>query len=146
MIQRIQTVYVALGALALAAMGLFDVPWSGAAARQSAWFFPSLAGLLAVTIAMATGTIFLYKDNEQRKIQRTLVVGVQILTLLLAGVLYGGLYQAGTLVFTGPTGILWSRSVVILLPIVAYILFRLARNAIEKDIKRVERMNQGRIR
>lgn len=146
MIQRIQTAYLVLGALALATMGVFDVLWSGVAARQSAWFFPSLAGLLAVTVILAIGAIFLYKDNEQRKIQRTLVVGVQILTLLLAGVLYGGLYQAGTLVFTGPTGILWGRSVVLLLPILAYVLFRLARNGIEKDIRRVERMNQGRIR
>ncbi len=146
MIQRIQTVYLILGALALGAMGLLDVPWSGAAASQSAWFVPSLVGLLAVTVVMAIGAIFLYKDNEQRKLQRTLVVGVQVLTLLLAGVLYGGLYRAGTLVFTGPTGLLWGRSAALLLPIIAYVFFRLARQGIERDIKRVERMNEGRIR
>ena len=146
MIQRIQTVYLVLGALALGTLGLFDVPWSGAAARQFAWFVPSLIGLLAVTSVLAIGAVFLYKDQAQRKTQRTVVVGVQILTLLLAGVLYVGFYRAGTLAFTGPAGVLWGRSIVLLLPIVGYLLFRLARHGIEKDIERVDRMNQGRIR
>jgi len=34
MIQRIQTVYLFLGALVLGAMGFFDAPWSGRAAAQ----------------------------------------------------------------------------------------------------------------
>lgn len=146
MIQRPQTLFLVLGALALGALGLFDVPWSGAAARQSAWFVPSLLGLVVVTAVLAIGAIFLYEDQARRKTQRTVVVGVQILTLLLAGVLYVGLYRAGTLAFTGPAGILWGRSTVLLLPIVAYVLFRLARRGIDKDIERVERMEQGRIR
>lgn len=146
MIQRIQTVYLVLGALALGALGFFEVPWSGAAARQSAWFVPSLIGLVVVTAVLAFGAIFLYKDQAQRKTQRTVVVGVQVLTVLLAGVLYVGLYRAGTLAFTGPTGILWGRSIVLLLPIVAYVLFRLARRGIETDIERVDRMEQGRLR
>lgn len=146
MIQRIQTVYLFLGALALAALGLFDVPWSGVAAQQSAWFVPSVLGLVVVTAVLAIGAIFLYENQSQRKTQRMLVAGTQILTLLLAGVLYAGFYRAGTLAFTGPAGILWGRSTVLLLPIVAYVLFRLARSRIETDIERVERMNQGRIR
>jgi cytochrome bd-type quinol oxidase subunit 2 len=146
MIQRPQTVFLLLGALALGAMGLFDVPWHGAASRQSAWFVPSLLGLGVVTAVLAIGAIFLYTDQARRKTQRTVVVGVQILTVLLAGVLYVGFYRAGTLAFTDSTGILWGRTIVLLLPIVAYVLFRLARNRIETDIERVEEMNQGRIR
>lgn len=146
MIQRPQTLFLFLGALALGALGFFDVPWSGAAARQFGWFVPSLLGLVVLTTLLAIGAIFLYKDQSQRKTQRTVVVGVQVLTVLLAGVLYVGLYRAGTLAFTGPAGILWARSLVLLLPIVAYVLFRLARTRIETDIERVERMNRGRIR
>lgn len=146
MIQRIQTVYLLLGALALGALGGFDVPWSGRTATEFAWYVPSLIGLLVVTAGTAIGAIFLYKNHERRKIQRTVVIGAQILTLLLAGVLYLGLYMTGTLTFTGPSGILWARSVALLLPILGYVFFLLARRNIEKDIERVEEMNQGRIR
>jgi len=146
MIQRIQTVYLLLGALVLAAMGMLDTPWGGVAASQFDWFLPSLIGLLVVTAGAALGAIFLYKGQEQRKLQRTVVIGVQIATLFFAGVLYGGLYLAGTLTFTGPSGLLWERTVALLLPIFAYGLFLLARRGIENDIERVERMNQGRIR
>ena len=146
MIQRIQTLYLLLGALALGALGLFDYPWSGVAASRFSWFVSTLIALLIATAGAAVGAIFLHKDQKQRKAQRKIVIGVQILTLLLAGTLYGGLYWIGTLTFAGPSGILWARSVVLLLPIVAYGLFLLARRAIESDIERVERMNQGRIR
>jgi len=146
MIQRIQTVYLLLGALALAAMGLFDVPWSGVAASQFGWFIPSLVGLLVLTMGTATGAIFLYEGQKQRKRQRVVVIGTQILTLFLAGALYGGLYLAGTLTFTDPTGILWARSATLLLPILGYVFFLLARRNIEGDIESVERNRQGRIR
>jgi hypothetical protein len=146
MIQRIQTLYLLLGILVLGTLGFFDIPWSGRAAAEFAWFVPSLLGLLVVTVGTAVVAIFLYKDHEQRKTQRTVVIGTQILTLLLAGVLYGGLYWTETLAFTGPMGLLWARSVVLLLPILGYVFFLLARRNIEKDIERVEEMNQGRIR
>jgi hypothetical protein len=141
MIQRIQTVYLFLGALALGGIVFFDVPWSDPATRQFAWFVPTLIGLMAVTIVTALGSIFLY---DRRKTQRTVVYGVQLLSLAFAGVLYGGLYGAGTLTFTDPTGVLWGRSVVLLLPIVAYILFRLARRGIQNDIELVESMDRIR--
>ena len=144
MIQRIQTIYLLLGALALGALGVFDAPWSGVAASRFSWFVPTLIALLIATAGAAIGAIFLHKDQEQRKAQRKIVIGVQILTLLLAGTLYGGSYWVGTLTFMSPDGT--GRSVVLSLPIIAYGLFFLARRAIESDIERVERMNQGRIR
>ena len=145
MIQRIQTVYLVLGALALASIGLFDVPWSGPAASQYAWFVPTLVGLLLITAGGAIGAIFLYEGQEQRKRQRTVVISVQVLTLLLAGVMYGGLYFTQALTFTAPTGeILWVRSLVLVLPILAYLFFLLARRGIESDIERVESMDRIR--
>ncbi len=142
MIQRIQTVYLLLGALALAGLGFFEAPWSGRAASQFSWFVPSLLGLVVVTAGTALGAIFLY---DRRPTQRTAVIGAQMLTVLLAGVLYGGLYLAGTLTFTTPTGgVLWGRTVALLLPVAAYALFLLARRGIEHDIELVESMDRIR--
>lgn len=141
MIQRIQTVYLLLGALVLASLGFFEVPWSGPAAQEFAWFVPSLIGLLVVTVGTALGAIFLY---ERRETQRTVVVGVQVLTFLLTAVFYGGLYMTETLALRDPSGILWGRSVMLLVPIVAYGLFWLARRGIQHDIELVESMDRIR--
>lgn len=141
MIQRIQTVYLLLGALLLSGMGLFDTPWSSPAAAQYGWFVPVLIGLLGVTVATAVGAIFLY---DRRKMQRQVVVWAQVLTLCVAGVLYGGLYMARALSFTGITGILWDKSIVLVLPILAYGFFLLARRGIESDIELVESMDRIR--
>lgn len=141
MIQRIQTVYLFLGGLALAAIGLFDMPWTSAAASSHAWFVPSLIGLLVMTVAAAFWSIFLYED---RKRQRSVVVGVQMGTILTAGLLYGGLYLTSELAFIGPQGVVWSRAIVLGLPIGAYALFFLARRGIDHDIELVKSMDRLR--
>jgi hypothetical protein len=141
MIQRIQTVYLALGALALAALGLFEMPWSSAAAATYAWYVPSLIGLMVLTGGAAIWAIFLYEDRDT---QRSVVVGVQVATVLLAGVLYGGLYLTSELTFGGPQGIDWGRTVALLLPVLAYLLFFLARRGIDHDIELVKSMDRIR--
>lgn len=141
MIQRIQTVYLVLGILAVAALGLFEQPWDSAAAAEYGWYVPTLLALMVATIGGAAAAIFLY---GKRPTQRRVVLGVQVLTLGLAGVLYGGLYGAGTLAFRGPDGVLWSKTVMLLLPLAAYGLFLLARRGIEHDIELVESMDRIR--
>ncbi len=141
MIQRIQTVYLFLGALALAALVVFDMPWASAAATTYGWFVPSLIGLIVVTAGAALGAIFLY---ETRKTQRSVVVGVQVATVVLAAVLYGGLYWTTELTFRGPAGIDWGRTAALVMPIVAYLLFYLARRGIDHDIELVESMDRLR--
>ncbi|MEF8795201.1 MAG: DUF4293 family protein [Salinivenus sp.] len=141
MIQRIQTLYLFFGALALAALGLFHMPWDSAAASAHSWFLPSLIGLILVTAGTAIGAIFLY---ENRQTQRTVVVGVQIGTVLLAGVLYGGLYLTSELTFSTGQGLDWGRITVLSLPILAYALFLLARRGITHDIELVESMDRLR--
>lgn len=141
MIQRIQTVYLFLGALSIAALGFFEMPWSSNAASTYAWYVPSLIGLMIATGAAALWAIFLY---ENRKTQRTVVVGVQLGTVLLAGVLYGGLYLTAELVFGGGQGVDWSRTTVLVLPILAYVFFFLARRGIDHDIQLVESMDRLR--
>jgi hypothetical protein len=141
MIQRIQTLYLVLGALALAALGLFDMPWNSAAASTHGWFVPSLIGLLVLTVGLALWAIFLY---ERRETQRTVVVGVQVATVIFAGVLYGGLFLTAELTFTGPEGIDWGRTFVLALPIIAYVFFYLARRGIVHDIELVKSMDRLR--
>lgn len=141
MIQRIQSLYLLLGAFALAAMGLFELPWSDPAAAEYDWFVPALILLLVLTVGTALTAIFLY---DRRETQRQVVIGVQVLTVCLAGVLYGGMYFVGTLRFVGVTGILWDKSIMLVLPIVAYGLFLLARRGIEHDIELVESMDRIR--
>lgn len=141
MIQRIQTVYLALGALVLASLGLFDAPWNSTAAATQAWFVPTLIGLIVVTAGTALGAIFLY---EQRKVQRKVVVGVQVLTVLLAAAYYGGLFLTSELTFGGAGGIHWGKATALLLPIVAYALFWLARRGIDHDIELVKSMDRLR--
>jgi len=141
MIQRIQTVYLVLGALALGTLGVFDVPWASTAASIHSWFVPSLIGLIVVTAGTAVWAIFLY---ETRETQRSVVVGVQVGTVLLAGVLYGGLYLTAELTFRGADGIDWGRAVVLTIPILAYLFFYLARRGIDHDIELVKSMDRLR--
>jgi len=141
MIQRIQTVYLFLGALALVALGLFEVPWASAAASTYAWFVPSLIGLIGLTAGSALWAIFLY---ETRKTQRSVVVGVQIGTVVLASVLYGGLYLTSELAFGGTQGVDWGRTTALAIPILAYLFFYLARRGIDHDIELVKSMDRLR--
>jgi hypothetical protein len=141
MIQRIQTVYLLLGTLALAALGFFDRPWNSQAAALHAWFVPSLIGLIVATGGTALWAIFLY---ERRKTQRSVVVGVQVGTVLLAGVLYGGLYLTAELAFRGGGGVDWGKAALLSMPIVAYVFFFLARRGIDHDIELVESMDRLR--
>jgi hypothetical protein len=64
--------------------------------------------------------------------------------VLLAGVLYGGLYLTSELTFSGPEGIRWGHTTALLLPIAAYVFFYLARRGIDHDIELVESMDRLR--
>jgi hypothetical protein len=141
MIQRIQTVYLFLGALALVSLGVFEYPWNSTAASTHGWYVPSLIGLGVLTAGAALWSIFLY-DNRER--QRSVVVGVQMGTVLLAAVLYGGLYLTSELGFMGSQGVVWNRAIVLALPILAYVFFLLARRGIKHDIELVKSMDRLR--
>jgi len=141
MIQRVQTVYLLLGALCLIGLGFLEMPWESTAAVTYGWFVPTLAGLIVATAGTSCGAIFLY---ERRPTQRNVVVGVQVLTVLLVAVLYGGLYLTSALTFRGPDGISWGKTAALLLPVAAYLFFLLARRAIEHDIELVKSMDRLR--
>lgn len=141
MIQRIQTVYLALGAIALLSTAFFQDPWSSAAAESFQWFLPSLIGLLSASTLTALGAIGLYMN---RKKQRKVVVGAQTLTVAYLIALYTGFYLSGELVLRTANGVKWGTTIVMLLPVAAYILFYLARRAIHSDIELVKSMDRLR--
>jgi len=140
MIQRIQTVYLVLGAVALGALLFFGVVWQGAATAQS-WFTPAVVLGDSLAVAVALGAIFLYKNRPR---QRQVIVAAQALTTVLLLVFCGGLYLADALYVRTAQGLDGGMLVALLLPIMAYVLFLLARRGVEKDIERVRSMDRLR--
>jgi len=141
MIQRIQSVYLLLGVVALGILFAFDSPWASTAAAERAWFEPTLIGLIVVTAGAGLGAIFLYTN---RKRQRTVVVGTQVLTFILALVMYGGLFLENELSVRAGGSFLIDKTAVLLLPALAYVFFWLARRGIDHDIQLVESMDRLR--
>ena len=140
MIQRIQTVYLVLGAVALGALLFFDLIWRGAATGQG-WFTPAVVVFDGLAVAVALGAVFLYKNRPR---QRQVILFAQILTVLLLLVFCGGLYLADALYIRTAQGLDVGTLTALLLPIVAYVLFLLARRGVEKDIKLIESMDRLR--
>lgn len=141
MIQRIQTVYLALGAVVLIAM-MFPQPlWGSEAAGVYGWFIPVILGVSGLTALTAIGAIFLYTNRET---QHTVVVGTQLMTVVLALTLYGSLFMTDELVVYDAAGLDWSMLWLLVSPLVAYVLFWLARRGIEHDIELVASMDRLR--
>ena len=141
MIQRIQTVYLVLGALALLALLLIDPIWSGAAAQSQAWFAPTVLILGGLAALVALIAIFLYKD---RKRQHKVIILAQGLTVLHLLALYLGLYLSNSLYVRTSSGIDVVMLIALVLPLAAYILFLLARRGVKKDIDLVKSMDRLR--
>ena len=131
MIQRIQTVYLALGAIALVALLFADAVWEGEAATTQGWFTAAVVGLGALAALMAVGAIFLFKDQPR---QRKVIVLAQLLTVVLLVALFGGLFLADALYVRTTQGIDVGMLITLLLPLAGYLLFLLARRAVTKDI------------
>lgn len=131
MIQRIQTVYLLVGAAALIGLLFVDALWASGVAERQAWFPPAVFVLGGLAVVVAVIAVFLYKQRER---QRTVVVAAQVLTVLLMGALYGGLYLADVLYVRTAEG--WEAGLLVglFLPILAYACFTLARRGITRDI------------
>ncbi|MEM6645325.1 MAG: DUF4293 family protein [Bacteroidota bacterium] len=138
MIQRPQSVYLFIGALLIGALGLFQVVWTSAASQMLAWFNPAVLGAGTLVIVIAISAIFLYRD---RKRQLKIVVALQGVLILFLLVLLAGLYMGGTLdQVAGNVPLI----IALVLPILAYAMFWLARKGIEKDIALVRSMDRLR--
>lgn len=141
MIQRIQTIYLALAALVLSGVLFLESLWGSEAAATYSWFLPVIVGLGAVTAVTAIGAIFLYTD---RATQRTVVVGAQLMTVLWSVTLYGGFFMTNELQAYDGTGLNTDRLVLLIGPLVTYVLLWLARRGIEHDIELVASMDRLR--
>ena len=140
MIQRLQTVFLLLAVVILALMFLAEGAWTGAAATAYDWFVPVTMGLFGLAAAGSVTSIFLYKD---RKRQRGLVVLLQYITVA------GLLIKVATNSMTGEFASITSDAafeywVGFGAPIMAYLMFLLARRGIEKDIALIKSMDRLR--
>lgn len=137
MIQRIQTIHLALALVTLLALFFFDAIWQAEGLESPYAFLPTAAAILALgTALVVVVSIFLYGN---RKKQRKAVVTAQVMTLLLLFVLVAVVYVLG-LGAAGSLAVLWPM----VLPIATYALLVLARRGIDKDIALVKSMDRLR--
>ena len=141
MIQRIQTVYLALGVLALVALLFMRAVWEGPAAETQGWFTAAVVGLGSLAAVVAGVALFLFKDRPR---QRKAIVLAQLVTVVLLVTLFGGLYLADALYVRTTQGVDRGMLITLLLPLVAYVLFLLARRAVTKDIALVRSVDRLR--
>ena len=141
MIQRIQTVYLLVGAGCVGSVYLFENLWTGPAAAESAWFVPVTTVLFGLSVVGALAVIFLFGDRQR---QRSLVLVLQYVTI--AGIIsfIGGQYIADALptqisAQSGPGGWLF-----LFPPILGYVLFSMARRRINRDIELIRSMDRLR--
>jgi hypothetical protein len=139
-IQRIQTLYLALAAVCFVLVLVGGPVFHGAASGMYGWYMPAVVLLCGLAALGSIGAIFLYTDRRR---QRSAVVGLQFLALLAMIVFYGGLFLAGELgIGTDEQAVL---DVVALLSLpFGYVFLFMARRGIDKDIALVRSMDRLR--
>ncbi len=135
MIQRLQSLYLLLGGAAFLGTLLFR---SALVLDTLPWIMPVAVVLNVLVSAAAIGLIFLYGDRNR---QRKLVDWLQYLALLAIVAVFGGLYMSGRVMEASEdAGVL----AMLVLPVLGYVLIRLAGNRIQKDIELVRSMDRLR--
>ncbi|MGB3541548.1 DUF4293 family protein [Rubrivirga sp.] len=138
MLQRLQTLYLTLGALLLALFVAVGETWAEAIGDSVPWLGTVGYVLAGVTALVALVAVALYKD---RATQRRVIAAAQWLDLALVAVVLVGLYIAfDSSAGTAPVGYYY----VAMMPIVAYVLLRMARQRVVADIERVRSMDRIR--
>ncbi len=140
MIQRIQSLFLLLGAVLMGAMPFIPQPEALLAAYP--WFSIFIGVGCVLTALVALWAIFLYKN---RKLQRRTIVWVQLLAVVMLAVLIVMLVTTGQIqgLYSAAGSDLMLVGLVVL-PVIAYLLFYLARRAVDKDIALVASMDRIR--
>ena len=138
MIQRIQTVYLAIGVACIGAAPFAGSLWSGVASDQP-WHVPVVTFALGLSFIAAFAAILLYR---KRDLQRTVVVVAQLMTLAALVALFVG--RRTTEALPGAQGATTADWLLFVLPVSAYVLFLLARRAIDKDIRLLKSVDRLR--
>lgn len=141
MLQRKQSVYLLLGSLSIVAMLFFDGIWETPAAETLVWYVPSLIITGIVVVLVALVAIFMYRNRSR---QQQVVVAVQVLTLIFMVLLFGGLFLTGVTTQIAEGAVEAVTLVGLVLPILAYVFFYLARKGIQSDIDLVRSMDRLR--
>ncbi len=141
MIQRIQTVYLLVGAGCVGSVYLFENLWTGPVAAESAWFVPVTTVLFGLSVVGALAAIFLFGDRQR---QRTVVLVLRYVTMVGIVSLFGGLYIAEALPFQISVQSGLGAWLSLFLPILGYVLFSMARRRIERDIELIRSMDRLR--
>ena len=138
MIQRIQTLYLVAGALLLVLFVTLGDLWAAAIAAELAWLGTLGYALAGVTAVVALVAVALFKNRE---LQRRVIYAAQWLDLALVLVVLVGFYLAfDSGDFQAPVG----YYLIAMQPIVAYLLLRMARQRVTKDIQMVRSMDRIR--
>lgn len=135
MIQRLQSLYLLLGGLAFIAVA----PFKSALVQEALpWVMPAALGLSGLVTVFAVVVIFLYSD---RKRQLKLVGLLQYMAILAILAIFAGLYFSGGIMEASTNmGVM----ALIALPILGYVLIRMAGMRINKDIQLVRSMDRLR--
>lgn len=132
MIQRIQTVYLSIGVLLVAASFLLGRIWAGPVAVEFSWFTPVTLALYSLAVVGGAISIFLYKHRE-RQIQAVFLVGIVTLLGLISlvtGLLLSETYSVASDSAVDPQ--LWMG---LAFPVFGMVFFFLARRGITKDVE-----------
>ncbi len=140
MIQRIQTVYFLLGSLAVAAP-LYFRTWIHHSDTGNPLVDTGIQVVAGLAALIGLVLIVLHGD---RSIQFKVTVVAQVLTLIVIVGILSVLYLSGSFPGVTEVPILSSSAAVAILPVIAYVLFFLARRAVNKDIKLVKSMDRIR--
>jgi hypothetical protein len=141
MIQRIQSLYLLVGAVSMFALFFLDLAWESPAASSYGWFTPVILTSAALIGLAAIGSIFAYADRPR---QKSIVTGLQFATVFFLFVYMGAIYMVGDLHFDRAGETSAGKIVALLLPIFTYVMFFLARRGIISDIKLVRSMDRLR--
>lgn len=141
MIQRIQSVYLALAVALLGLEYSFDSVWKGASAEAYTWFVPVTMGVFTLAAIGSLGAIFLY---SQRKRQRSLVILSQVIIVVGLLILFGSQYATDSLPLRSLSNASFENWASLISPILAYLMLLMARIKIDKDIALVRSMDRLR--
>lgn len=132
MIQRPQSLFLLLAA-ALLGVFVFSVPtWSAGLAPSVEWLRLASYAVASLGALLALIGIALFKQREK---QRSVIVTTQWVVLVLTLAVLTGLFVSPDSV--PATEEMTVRYVVALLPLLAYVMLRIARWGVHRDIEKV---------
>ncbi len=141
MIQRPQTVFLFLGAALLVTFAALTFTWLPGVAADMGVYAPISMGAAAVAAIVALVAVFLYKD---RKRQRSVIGIAQVLALVALVPFLAGLFLGTPAAPGAVDGVPTEAYLVAVMPLVAFVLLRMARRGVDRDIATIRSMDRLR--